>query len=161
MSQIALRLARLGDAPRIANASRTLIEAGLPWSWTPRRVATHMRSREHLTVIAVDGGELAGFVLAQFGNRAVHIALLGVASAYQRHGLGKQLVSWVEESASIAGLFLMQLEVRAGNQQARRFYARLGYRETNRAAGYYSGVEDAIRLERDLAVSSPKLRQSM
>jgi ribosomal protein S18 acetylase RimI-like enzyme len=161
MSQIAVRLARLGDAPRIASMSRTLIEAGLPWSWTPRRVATHMRSREHLTVIAADGGELAGFVLAQFGNRAVHMALLGVAPAFQRSGLGKQLVSWVEESASVAGLFLMQLEVRAGNQQARRFYASLGYRETNRAVGYYSGLEDAIRLERDLAVTSPKLRQSM
>jgi ribosomal protein S18 acetylase RimI-like enzyme len=161
MSEIVLRLARLGDAPRIANASRTLIEAGLPWSWTPRRVATHMRSREHLTVIAARGGELAGFVLAQFGNRAVHVALLGVTPACQRLGVGKQLVSWVEESASVAGLFLMQLEVRAGNQQARRFYARLGYRETTRTAGYYSGVEDAIRLERDLAVTSPKLRESM
>ena len=161
MSEIALRLARLGDAPRIANASRTLIEAGLPWSWTPRRVASHMRSREHLTVIAANGGELAGFVLAQFGSSAVHVALLGVAPGYQRLGLGKLLVSWVEESASVAGLFLMQLEVRASNQQARRFYARLGYRETGRTAGYYSGVEDAIRLERDLAVTSPKLRQSM
>jgi ribosomal protein S18 acetylase RimI-like enzyme len=161
MSQIALRLARLGDAPRIANLSRTLIEDGLPWSWTPRRVATHMRSREHLTVIAVEGGELAGFVLAQFGSRAVHLALLGVAPGHQRSGLGKQLVAWVEESASVAGLFLMQLEVRAGNRQARRFYASLGYRETTRTVGYYSGVEDAIRLERDLAVSSPKLRQSM
>jgi len=161
MSEIALRLARLGDAPRIANASRTLIEAGLPWSWTPRRVASHMRSREHLTVIAANGGELAGFVLAQFGSSAVHVALLGVAPGYQRLGLGKLLVSWVEESASVAGLFLMQLEVRASNRQARRFYARLGYRETGRTAGYYSGVEDAIRLERDLAVTSPKLRQSM
>lgn len=161
MSQLALRLARLGDAPRIANMSRTLIETGLPWTWTPRRVATHMRSRENLTVIAADGGELAGFVLAQFGSRVVHVALLGVAPAYQRSGLGKQLVSWVEESASVAGLFLMQLEVRARNQPARRFYANLGYRETTRAVGYYSGVEDAIRLERDLAISSPKLRQSM
>jgi ribosomal-protein-alanine N-acetyltransferase len=161
MSEIALRLARLGDAPRIANLSRTLIESGLPWSWTPRRVAAHMRSREHLTVIAVEGGELAGFVLAQFGNRAVHLALLGVAHEYQRRGLGRQLMSWVEESASVAGLFVMQLEVRAGNYQALRFYTMRGYRETSRAVGYYSGVEDAIRLERDLAVTSAKLRQSM
>lgn len=161
MSEIAVRLARLGDAPRIANLSRTLIEAGLPWSWTPRRVAAHMRLRENLTVIAADGGELAGFVLAQFGSRSVHLALLGVDPAYQRRGLGRQLVGWVEESASVAGLFLMQLEVRAGNLQALRFYTMRGYRETTRAAGYYSGVEDAIRLERDLAVTSTKLRQSM
>lgn len=161
MSEIALRLARLGDAPRIATLSRTLIEAGLPWSWTPRRVAAHMRSREHLTVIAAEGGALAGFALAQFGNRSVHLSLLGVAHQYQRRGLGKQLVSWVEETASVAGLFLMQLEVRADNQQARRFYTKLGYRETARAAGYYSGVEDALRFERDLAITSSKLRQSM
>jgi ribosomal protein S18 acetylase RimI-like enzyme len=161
MSEIALRLARLGDAPRIANLSRTLIEAGLPWSWTPRRVAAHMRTREHLTVIAVDGGELAGFVLAHFGTRAVHVALLGVTPAYQRVGLGRKLVSWVEESASVAGLFLMQLEVRAGNTQALRFYSMLGYREVSRTVGYYSGVEDAVRLERDLGVAHKKLRQSM
>lgn len=161
MSEVALRLARLGDAPRIANLSRTLIEAGLPWSWTPRRVANHMRSREHLTVIATDGGELAGFVLAQFGTRAVHVALLGCAPEYQRHGLGRQLIAWVEESAAIAGLFVMQLEVRADNQQARRFYAKLGYRETARTAGYYSGVEDAIRLERDLAIAGARLRESL
>jgi ribosomal protein S18 acetylase RimI-like enzyme len=161
MSDVALRLARLGDAPRIADLSRTLIEAGLPWSWTPRRVAVHMRNREHLTVIAVDGGELAGFVLAQFGNRAVHLALLGVAPAYQRLGLGRKLVSWVEESASVAGLFLMQLEVRASNTQALRFYSMLGYREISRTVGYYSGVEDAVRLERDLGVVDKKLRQSM
>ena len=161
MSEIALRLARLGDAPRIANLSRTLIEAGLPWSWTPRRVAAHMRTREHLTVIAVDGGHLAGFVLAQFGNRAVHVALLGVAPEYQRVGLGRRLVSWVEESATVAGLFLMQLEVRASNSQALRFYSMLGYREISRTVGYYSGVEDAVRLERDLGVADRKLRQSM
>src|SRR4026208_245145 len=93
MAQIALRLARLGDAPRIAILSRTLIEAGLPWSWTPRRVANHMRSREPLSVIAVDGGELAGFVLAQFGSRAVHVALLGVGPAHQRSGTGQQPAS--------------------------------------------------------------------
>lgn len=161
MSEVALRLARLGDAPRIANLSRTLIEAGLPWSWTPRRVANHMRSREHLTVIATDGGELAGFVLAQFGTRAVHVALLGVAPEYQHQGLGRQLLAWVEESATVAGLFVMQLEVRAGNQQARRFYAKLGYRETTRTAGYYSGVEDAVRLERDLAIAGARLRESL
>jgi ribosomal protein S18 acetylase RimI-like enzyme len=161
MSEIALRLARLGDAPRIAALSRTLIEAGLPWSWTPRRVAAHMRAREHLTVIATVGPELAGFVLAQFGARSVHLALLGVAEHYQRRGVGRQLMCWVEESAVVAGLFAMHLEVRSGNRRALRFYASLGYREAGRSSGYYSGVEDAIRLERDLAVARPQLRQSL
>ena len=32
-----LALARIADAPAIADLSRTLIETGLPWSWVPRR----------------------------------------------------------------------------------------------------------------------------
>lgn len=154
MSEIVLRLAKLGDAPHIASLSRTLIEAGLPWSWTPARVAAHMRAREHVAVIATDQRQLIGFVLAQFGNDAVHLSLLGVDAAYQRRGIGRQLLHWVDESAVVAGLFLMRLEVRCGNHCARRFYARLGYRETGRNVGYYSGMEDAIRLERSLTVIS-------
>jgi ribosomal protein S18 acetylase RimI-like enzyme len=158
MSVITLGLARLGDAPRIARMSRTLIEAGLPWSWTPRRVAAHMRGREHLAVIATAENELAGFVLAQFGGSKVHLTLLGVAAHYQRHGVGRRLVAWVEESAVVAGLFTMQLEVRSSNRGARRFYAALGYGETVRLPDYYSGTEDAIRLVRDLTVTSSQLR---
>ncbi|MGH8188330.1 MAG: GNAT family N-acetyltransferase, partial [Steroidobacteraceae bacterium] len=115
---ITLGLARLGDAPRIANMSRTLIEAGLPWSWTPRRVAAHMRGREHLAVIATAENELAGFALAQFGSSNVHLTLLAVAAHYQRLAVGRRLVEWVEESAVVAGLFTMGLEVRASNRGA-------------------------------------------
>lgn len=140
----------MGDAPRIAEMSRTLIESGLPWTWTPRRVASHMKQRENLSVMARSGRQVAGFVMAQFGNESVHVALLGVAEPYQRLGLGRQLVRWVEDSAVVAGLFQMRLEVRASNRTARRFYVALGYRESGSAPGYYSGIEDAVQLSRDL-----------
>lgn len=155
MSTITLGPARIGDAPRIANMSRALIEPGLPWSWTPSRVAAHMREREHLTIVAKDGGALAGFVLAQFGAESVHLALLSVAEAHRRHGIGRQLVKWVEDTATVAGLFLVRLEVRSTNHSARRFYASLGYTESGWSAGYYSGVEDAIKLSHDLRAAVP------
>ncbi|MGH8189282.1 MAG: GNAT family N-acetyltransferase, partial [Steroidobacteraceae bacterium] len=66
----------------------------------------------------------------------------------------------VEESAVVAGLFTMGLEVRASNRGARRFYAALGYGETARLPDYYNGTEDAIRLVRDLKVTSSRLGQS-
>lgn len=152
MTIVKLGVAKLGDAPRIAALSRTLIEAGLPWTWTPKRVAAHIKERENLTVIAGAERTLAGFAMAQFGAERVHLALLGVAEAYQRQGLGRQLVRWVEESAVVAGLFQMRLEVRAGNRGARRFYAALGYTEAGVVSGYYSGVEDAVRFSRDLRI---------
>jgi len=162
MSNITLGPARMGDAPAIAHLSRDLIETDLPWSWTPRRVAGLMRQRESSAIIAMDRNRLAGFILAQYGEESVHIALLGVAAEYRRRGIGRQLVQWVEQTATVAGLFLIRLEVRAIRRDARYFYASLGYRETDRIERYYSGVEDAVKLSRDLRVVSrppPSLRR--
>ena len=148
--KVTLGPARMGDAPAIAHMSRLLIELGLPWSWTPKRVAGHMRQRENMVVIAKDDGEMVGFAMAHFGAERVHLTLLGVAQEHQRRGIGRKLVQWVEESAVVAGVFIVNLEVRASNHSARRFYAHLGYRELGASPGYYSGVEDAVKLTRDL-----------
>ena len=51
-----------------------------------------------------------------------------------------------------AGIFLVKLEVRATNMNARKFYESLGYRELDVVRGYYEGQEDAIRMRRDLGV---------
>jgi ribosomal-protein-alanine N-acetyltransferase len=154
MGTVVLSPARIGDAPAIANMSRTLIEPGLPWRWTPRRVAAHMKERENLVVVAREDATLVGFAMAQFDTQSVHLTLIGVSAERKRSGIGRQLIAWVEDSAVIAGLFRVNLEVRAGNHDARRFYAALGYRETGSVPGYYSGIEDAIRLTRDLRVTS-------
>jgi ribosomal-protein-alanine N-acetyltransferase len=154
MGTVVLSPARIGDAPAIANMSRTLIEPGLPWRWTPRRVAAHMKERENLVVVAREDATLVGFAMAQFDTQSVHLTLIGVSAERKRTGIGRQLIAWVEDSAVIAGLFRVNLEVRAGNHDARRFYAALGYRETGSVPGYYSGIEDAIRLTRDLRVTS-------
>jgi ribosomal protein S18 acetylase RimI-like enzyme len=145
-----LSLARLGDAPAIASMSRYFIESGLPWSWTPRRVAGLIRQRDCLAVVAKAQRDMIGFVLAQFGTDGVHIALLGVKEGHRRQGVAKRLIAWVEESAVVAGLFQVRLEVRQINRNARRFYASLGYTESGLVTNYYSGREDAIRLSRDL-----------
>lgn len=148
--------ARMGEAALIAAMSRRLVEPGLPWSWTPRRVAQHMRQRETLVLTARAEGGLAGFAMAHFGDDRVHLVLLAVSEAVRRQGIGRQLLAWIEDSAMTAGLFEVTLELRAGNEGARRFYAALGYRETGRLPRYYSGIEDAIRMARGLAIGGPR-----
>ena len=87
MDTITVGPARMVDAQWIANTSRSLIESGLPWSWTPRRIAALMRQRESLVVTAKAGGDPIGFALAQFGSDSVRLALLGVAVEHQRVAL--------------------------------------------------------------------------
>jgi ribosomal protein S18 acetylase RimI-like enzyme len=148
-----LELARLADAPLIATMSRRLVEAGLTPSWPAERVARHIDGTESLVLTAKRAGALLGFAIMQFGDTTAHLNLLAVDSAHQRRGLGRALLAWLEQSAVVAGTFLIQLELRASNLGARAFYEQLGYRETARVPGYYQRLEDAIRMAHDLRVS--------
>ena len=149
----ALALARPYDAVAIALMSRRLVEAGLPsWAWTARRVARHILNPDSVVLAAHRGDELAGFAIMGFGDEAAHLNLLAVEPRFRRCGLGRRLVRWLEESAVVAGTFEINLEVRARNVNARRFYRVLGYSESDILPGYYDRVEDAVRMTRDLRV---------
>jgi ribosomal-protein-alanine N-acetyltransferase len=154
-----LRLATGDDAPAIALMSRDLIERGLGWSWTRSRVARSITHRETSTVVACEGGQLAGFAIMHFGDEHGHLSLLAVQPAHQRRGIGRALVRWLEESARVAGLTGIHLEVRATNLDARRFYRCLGFQELALLPRYYKGVESAVWMARDLR--SPATRQAV
>lgn len=149
-STIELKLARLADARQIALMSRELVEAGLRWSWTSARVAACIRASESNVLTAWAEGHLIGFALMQFFDEHAHLNLLAVAPAYRHAGIGRQLIEWLEDTARVGGILLVQLEVRAENGSARAFYRQLGYQETGSIPGYYGGQEAAIRMVHDL-----------
>ena len=152
---VELKLARLADAQRIALLSRDLVEAGLIWSWTSARVAGHIRGRDSNVLTAWATGQLIGFAIMQFFAEHAHLNLLAVEPVYRRAGIGRRLIEWLEETARVGGIFLVNLEVRAGNEGARAFYRNLGYRETKSIPGYYSGREAAICMTHDLRCRCP------
>jgi len=146
----ALALARLADAPVIAQLSHTLIETGLSWSWVPQRIAASVRQPETNVLVARVEERIAGFGIMRYGAEAAHLDLFAVDRAWQGQGLGRRLLEWLERPARVAGLARILLEVRADNAGARAFYERLGYRRLALVPGYYPGREDALRLERSL-----------
>lgn len=149
---LVLELARSSDASAISRMSRDQIETGLGWSWTPERVLRQIRDRETNVLVARDGSRVVAFAIMHFGDSEGHLALLAVTPRYRRHGLGRQLIKWLEASARTAGLARMHLEVRASNRTAHAFYHALGFTETARIAGYYRGVESALRMTLELRV---------
>jgi hypothetical protein len=54
--RISLGLALPADAQPIASMSRELIESGLPWTWTPERVARNLHQAETVVLAARDAG---------------------------------------------------------------------------------------------------------
>jgi len=142
----------LSEAAVIAGLSHRLIESGLPPTWTAGRVAAQIRHRESVVLTAKESEEMIGFAIMQFGEDRAHLNLFAVVPAARRHGVGRRMLTWLHESAKTAGTFRIDLELRAENIVARRFYLGLGYAECGYTRNYYSGQEDAVHMTRDLAI---------
>jgi len=141
-----LRLAHAHEARTMAEMSRALIEAGLGWRYTPRRIAALIADPDTVALVAHDGARIQGFAVMQFGDERAHLVLLCVQPALQLHGIGRKLIEWLLESARVAGIGSIQLELRADNAAALAFYHRLGFGETQVVSGYYEGSIPARRM---------------
>jgi [ribosomal protein S18]-alanine N-acetyltransferase len=162
---ITIRPAEPRDAQAIATMSRDFIESGLGWKYDAARVMRAMRDRETLAVVACEGAKgtarsaVAGFAIMEFGDERAHLVLLAVRPSHRRLGIGQRLLDWLLESARIAGMASIHLELRAANDAARRFYRAMGFYETVLVPGYYrSGEgrkEGALRMLRVLRNPGP------
>ena len=145
-----IRLAKRGDAVRIAEMSRDIIESGLGWSWTPTRVAREIHEKNSNVIVTLAGKEVIGFAVMRYLDGEARLNLFGVHPDHRRKGVGTRMLKWLEKTALINGNSVVYLEARSGNQEARKFYRAHGYREIQRLPGYYEGRESAIRMARDL-----------
>ncbi len=144
---VMLRPARVQDARAMAEMSRALIEAGLGWRYTPRRVAALIGDPETIALVACDDVQLLGLAVMQLGDERAHLTLLCVQPVQQRRGVGQRLIGWLLTSARVAGIASVQVELRADNAAALAFYRRLGFIETQMLPAYYSGHLAARRMQ--------------
>ena len=149
-SAVTLRLASAQDAPAMAAMSRDLIEAGLEWRYSPARIARLIERPDTIALVACDASGLQGFAIMEFGDESAHLVLLCVRPTQRRLGIGRRLLDWLLESARVAGIASLHLELRADNGEAYAFYRRFGFSETIVVPGYYGGRIAAIRMLRIL-----------
>lgn len=146
-----IRLARVREASILAGFSREHIETGLGWSWRPERLRRAIRDRETNVIVAEWDGATAGFAAMKYLDEHAHLMLFAVLPQWRRRGIGRDMWSWLADTAATAGLRRVNLEVRARNTGARSFYRELGFTETETVRGYYRGVEAAVRMRLDIA----------
>lgn len=145
-----IRLATFADARAIAKMSRDEIEHGLGWSWTPERVRRSIRDRATNVAVAHEGEMLVGFGIMQYGDEKAHLSLLAVHPSRREHGVGAQLLDWLEKCARTAGCERIVLEAREDNPVALAFYGLRGYQRFATVPGYYQGRIAALRLAKSL-----------
>jgi len=130
--------------------SRDLVEHGLTWAWTEHRVARHIRDRDCCVIVARSDDRVIAFALMYFGDEKAHLNLLAVSREWRRQACGSRLIEWLVQSARVAGIQRIDLELRSGNAEARSFYEKLDFKETGIKPGYYQGTESAVTMSRKL-----------
>lgn len=99
---------------------------------------------------ALRDGRVAGYA----GMRTVldegYISNIAVSPDHRKQGLGMALVEALQREGRRRELSFLTLEVRVGNAEARRLYARAGFREAGLRPGYYEKPrEDALLMTYD------------
>ena len=127
-------------------------DAIYPYPWTRGNFSDALAAGYHCWMVAC-GGESVGYVVVMVAAGEAHLLNLSVAGAWQRRGLGRELLNFALKLARDYGAEKILLEVRPSNRPAIALYSAAGFAEIAVRRGYYpagSGREDAIVLQLDL-----------
>lgn len=143
-------------------AALSALEAGSsPWPWPQSHLAQSLESG-HACIGCYQPGEPQALGYAVMQTILDESSLLNICifDHWQGRGIGRALLQAMCQLAQEAGAVKVWLEVREGNQAARRLYETHGFRLEGRRRGYYpaaKGREDAILYT--LELSQPGQRQ--
>ncbi|MDR3321924.1 MAG: ribosomal protein S18-alanine N-acetyltransferase [Synergistaceae bacterium] len=90
--------------------------------------------------------EIAGYGVLTRDGDAAHLMNIAVLPGFRGMGVALQLMIAFDEIAIDWQCDRMNLEVRAANQRARKFYDELGFKFKKKTARFYSDGEDAFIL---------------
>ena len=120
--------------------------------WTRGNFVDSLAAQSHCYVLEWHG-VMAGYAVLMTGAGEAHLLNLSIAGAWQRRGLGRELLGHVIGLARDLKVQKIFLEVRASNAAARALYGSSRFCEIGVRRAYYPahvGREDAIVLERVL-----------
>lgn len=120
-------------------------------SWSERSILETLRQPQAVVFVADHADQIAGYVIVYHVIDECEIARIAVLPQMQNQGVGGQLLdhllTWCRENAVIR----IMLEVRSGNETARRFYRNQCFLEDGIRQDYYTNPrEDAVLMSREV-----------
>ena len=121
--------------------------------WSEQSIASELENPLSLWLVAVEAGEVVGYVGSQTVLGETDMMNLAVAPEARRQGTGRALVLALVEALKEKESHSLMLEVRASNIPAQKLYASLGFSQVGRRPKYYSNPrEDALILRKEWPV---------
>ena len=139
---------------RDAAAIAALHAASFHRGWSEQEVDGLLIDPSVLTLRAMAGRTLAGFIMARMVVDEAEILSVAVARAWQGRGLARQLLTLSMRRLAGLGARTIFLEVSEDNEAALALYKRAGFHQVSHRENYYSRpsgpAKTALILRRDL-----------
>ena len=121
--------------------------------WSEKSIASELENPLSVWLVAVDGGQLIGYVGSQTVLGETDMMNLAVAPEGRRQGTGRALVLALVDALTEKGSHSLMLEVRVSNTPAQKLYESLGFSQVGRRPRYYVNPrEDALILRKEWSV---------
>ena len=115
--------------------------------WPDIAVRGELTNKLALWLVALEGGEVVGYVGSQTVLQEADMMNIAVADSHRRRGIAKMLV---EELIRQLDAYQLTLEVRASNAPAIALNEALGFRQVGLRKNYYrKPKEDALILRKE------------
>ena len=115
--------------------------------WPDIAVRGELTNKLALWLVAVEDGEVVGYVGSQTVLQEADMMNIAVADSHRRRGIAKMLV---EELIRQLDAYQLTLEVRASNAPAIALYENLGFTQVGLRKNYYrKPKEDALILRKE------------
>ena len=98
-----------------------------PWNDPRKDIQRKLRVQPELFLVGCLSDRVVATIMAGYEGHRGWINYLAVAPDYQRHGLGRLMLSAAEERLRASGCPKINLQVRSTNGAVIAFYERLGY----------------------------------
>lgn len=121
-----------------------------PDPWSQNAVLETISNPQTICLLAEKAGKAVGYLFAYLAGDEAEIARIAVTEGQKRHGVGKKLLMFLEETCKKKQVKRLLLDVRESNQEARAFYKKMAFQEDGVRKGFYqSPAEDAILMSRE------------
>lgn len=125
--------------------------------WSENAFYEELNNPLSLTIVAVNSKNTSnnenvfGFVNVRIIKDEVYINNIAVTKAFRRNGIGKNLLSALEEEVRKKRASFITLEVRESNAQAISLYSSFGFKIAGKRKKFYRDpVEDAVLMTKHL-----------
>lgn len=124
---------------------------GEPLAWTADVFRDDLQNnpdRQYMILRQPETNSLVGYlgIALSTQDNQVHVTSITIAPHWQGRAVGTFLMTYMMMWAQQEGFEQIYLEVRAADEDAQRFYRRLGFEKVNELPDYYGENDDAHQM---------------